>query len=439
MSLQNVTIDDGANSTVAQILYSPPLCNGSGWTVSEGQGVGDSYRFCTSSNKSVTPSASLSFTGVGVYYMSPYFPGDFMGFTLDGVETQGVNLSAPAGTSSNTSASAVIWSAVNLNNTQHLLELRPNNGSRTLNVDAFIITQLASNATAPSGNVTQAPPTGTNPLLGLPNLLPPVQSARTTRLSMGLGITFGALSFLIFLGISIFLGRRTRGMRQNFYGSKPIPSIHPVDEDPDVIDTRAAYTQDSYQQSSPVSPRTDEVAVPMRMLPSVAHGSFTTQPDFEGGYALSEGDAHGRASPAFSNTLLISKRASSSSQGHGGEYDAAASPSGAAAVKHHPPIIKFEPVRMSTAPAGPRVRAGSSSAQSHGHGMGDGGASVSRNTTFASRLEPARARGPESNAPSAFSASAFGGASARDHESGAVSRSATMFNSTRFEPVRKGH
>jgi hypothetical protein len=61
-----------------------------------------------------------------------------MGFTLDGVETQGVNLSAPAGTSSNTSASTVIWSAVNLNNTQHLLELRPNNGSRTLNVDAFM-------------------------------------------------------------------------------------------------------------------------------------------------------------------------------------------------------------------------------------------------------------------------------------------------------------
>lgn len=225
-------------------------------------------------------------------------------------------------------------------------------------------------------------------------------------------------------------------MKQNFYGSKPIPSIRRVDEDPDEIDTRAAYTQGSYQQSSHVSPGMDEAALPMRTLPSVAHGSFTTQADFEmGDVALSEGGAHGRASPALSNTHLISKQAPSSSQGHG-EYDASASATGSAPVKHHPPLIKLEPVRTPSAPAGPRVRSGSSSTQSHG--AGDGGALVSRNTTFASRLEPVRAHGSQAGPPSAFSASAFGGASAREQENGTVSRS-TTFNSTRFEPVRRGN
>lgn len=60
-----------------------------------------------------------------------------MSFTLDGVKSQDVGLSAPAGTTSNTSATSIIWSAINLNNTQHLLELHPSNGSSTLNVDAF--------------------------------------------------------------------------------------------------------------------------------------------------------------------------------------------------------------------------------------------------------------------------------------------------------------
>ncbi|KAF9483203.1 hypothetical protein BDN70DRAFT_874079 [Pholiota conissans] len=388
MSLTNVTIDDAGNSTAGTILYSPPLCNGSGWTVKEGQGLGGSYRFCASSNKTVTPSATFSFTGVAVYYMSPYFPGSLMNITIDGSVPHSVNLSNPAGQTGNLSDPAIIWSAINLNNTQHSIELLPANGSRTLNVDAFIITQVQNNVTAgpTSGNSTPISPIpGDSASLGLS-----VQSAATTRLSIGLGVTFGVLSFLIFVFISIFLARRQRKLKDQFRWVKTIPPLHPEDyADPDMAATRG-FTQSKVSYVSQKTSRLDDNALAMRALPNRAHGSSPAN-DYEGDV-----------------------RSELGAKGHDDDV---------------PPLrpvqspIKYEPARTATSSSlvGPRPRSASTSTRGNG-------APVSRQPTFTStRLEPVRASA--SSQPSSFNQAAF------VKEKGSMSRS-TTFSSTRLEPVR---
>ncbi|KAF8963186.1 hypothetical protein BDZ97DRAFT_1662030 [Flammula alnicola] len=388
MSLHNVTVDDG-NSTL--ISYQPPLCNGSGWTVNNQRGFSGSFRYCTTND---TLSANLSFTGVAVYYVSPTFEGQFIRFRLDGIfMSDAVNLSTPTGQTINATQTRVMWSQTSLDNKQHLLELHPGNGSTTLNVDAFIITQADA---TPSSSIIPIP-TAATANSGLS-----AQSSKTTRLAMGFGITFGSLSFLIFLGIAIFLGRRIRRVNKRYSWSKTIPPL-PVNE-PDTFDTRG-YTQDS--SHSPVSPQGAEDIVPMHPLPSVAHGSFTTH-DFEHDDRASD-TTKGWASPVPSHTHLL-HNGPPSSQGHGDPIPFIS--------RNKTFAPKLEPMRSSPVLPSPHLHY--SAASSSRLTPKESEASVSRSTTFASRLEPA----------GSLSYTSYG-------DNGAsVSRSTTF--TSKLEPVRKG-
>ena len=148
---QNVTIDSG-NSTL--FAYSPPDCNGSGWTTTNQTAYLGSYRNCTT-HGGPGPSANITFTGelpktlspekssrwwigTAVYYVSPPLQGQSMRFRLDGVLSQDINLATAGQPINKTVNTRIVWQQTDLNNTQHTLELLPGTSSSTLNVDAVM-------------------------------------------------------------------------------------------------------------------------------------------------------------------------------------------------------------------------------------------------------------------------------------------------------------
>ncbi|KIM39313.1 hypothetical protein M413DRAFT_197132 [Hebeloma cylindrosporum] len=264
MSSRNVTIDDLNNSTL--ISYHPALCNGSAWSVNDQRGYSGTYRYCTSSD---ALSANISFTGVAVYYVSPNFEGSSIRFRLDGVLSENINLSTPPGDAVNRSRTRIIWSQTELENKLHSLELHPGTNVTTLNVDAFIITQadtMNTNSTSPIATAAAA--------AGVP-----AQSPGTTRLGIAFGVTFGSIAFLIFMGIAVFLAKRTRALNRRYSWTKPVPQLSANDQYLNNTDTRA-FTQDSHDPSRR-SLTMGEPEFVMRPLPVPAHGSFTTRGDFE--------------------------------------------------------------------------------------------------------------------------------------------------------------
>lgn len=74
--------------------------------------------------------------GVAVYYVSPTFNGQFVTFILDDAAPINVDLSKPGGDAS--ALAQVMWMVSSLKSTQHILQLRPVNGNRTLNVGSFM-------------------------------------------------------------------------------------------------------------------------------------------------------------------------------------------------------------------------------------------------------------------------------------------------------------
>jgi hypothetical protein len=75
---------------------------------------------------------------VAVYYVTPNFEGSSIRFRLDGVLSENINLSTPAGEAVNRSRTRVIWKQTELENKLHSLELYPGTSVTTLNVDAFM-------------------------------------------------------------------------------------------------------------------------------------------------------------------------------------------------------------------------------------------------------------------------------------------------------------
>jgi hypothetical protein len=85
------------------------------------------HSFCISSHE-----------GMAVYYVTPNFEGSSIRFRLDGVLSENINLSTPAGEAVNRSRTRVIWKQTELENKLHSLELYPGTSVTTLNVDAFM-------------------------------------------------------------------------------------------------------------------------------------------------------------------------------------------------------------------------------------------------------------------------------------------------------------
>lgn len=174
----------------------------------------------------------------------------------------------------------------------------------------------------------------------------------TTKFSYALGITFGAVSFLIFLAILIALGRRRRELKR-FTRSKPIPPLRPNST---TFESHVDHTgtQDQYVASSSVytSPKMEEAPLPMRPLPSFSQRNSGSQTTHDAGDQETYDDfdtlaAPSRSwpSPAPSNRLLLSP-ASVSSRGHSDNTPPPAlSRSGTATTSS---TAKLEPVRRVT-------------------------------------------------------------------------------------------
>lgn len=221
----------------------------------------------------------------------------------------------------------------------------------------------------------------------------PTQSSKTTRVTIALGTTFGALSFIIFLGIAFFLRRRSRSLKKRYSWSKYIPPLREP-----TIHTRTR-TVNSVNQSPVDDPNAGSSVLPMRPIHSVVPDTSVHGHDLDD---HRQGDgARGWVSPAPSNLhLLNSQSPLSSPLGHD--------------EPTVPPTYKFGLVRSPL--AGPRPRSDSGSA----HGHRNSSTFVSRDTVILSQQEAAKLAttpGDIVNGPS-------------------VSRSTTL-NSTRLEPVRK--
>ncbi|KJA25094.1 hypothetical protein HYPSUDRAFT_438549 [Hypholoma sublateritium FD-334 SS-4] len=385
MSWHNLTI---GNDILTAIVYDPPLCNGTGWVVNPQ--LSGSPRSCTTSNE-IIPTANLTFTGVAVYYTSPTFNGESVGFILDGASSVDISLSEAHSQASNKTAMRVVWNATALENKQHILQLRPANGSKTLNVNAFIVTQLDSNATS-IVPATQASTSISSSIMGLPT-----QSSNTTRVTIVLGTTFGALSFIIFLGIAFFLRSRSRSLKKRYSWSKYIPPLREATD----LHTRTR-TVNSVNRSTVDDRNAGDSVLPMRPI----HSSVVPDTSIHGHYLddhrQSDG-ARGWVSPVPSNLHLLNDQSPlSSPPGHD-------EPTGS-------PTYKFGSVRSPGPLAGPRPCSDSGSA----HGHRNSSTFVSRDAPISSKLEATILATTSGDSVNGLS----------------VSRSTTL-NSTRLQPVRK--
>ncbi|PPQ75610.1 hypothetical protein CVT24_010929 [Panaeolus cyanescens] len=312
----NITIDDTLNSTL--IAFHPIDCDGQGWKTTNGRGFRGNFSTCTDSTD--VPSATLNFTGVAVYYRSPYFDGGFMRFRLDDVLSERIDLSTPQGVRFNASATRIVWSQTNLENKAHSLVLLPSESS-TLNVDAFIVTQQNN---PPSTNAT-APPSG-NPALGpLASTQGTISPKATKIFGLAVGITVGSIAFIIFL-VLMFVAARTRkrlSARFKWSGRQGPP---PLSNDRQFsLNSRphqGAVVTRPYSPSPPPSPQMHDIDLPMKSMNSLPLGSDVSH------------DVKTWSPPPTSNTshrnLLVSPAISNSMTIRG-------SPS--------PTVIKFEPVR----------------------------------------------------------------------------------------------
>jgi len=147
---------------------------------------------------------------------------------------------------------------------------------------------------------------------------------RDNSIALGLGITFGVISFLIFLAILIFLSRRRRQLIASTGGKLPPPLPTPPStfQNPSTGFTQTRQTIPDPHDSDTDSGQShldDIVKTPMKSLPNVAPTAYGTRirPDYE-----MDDSTRAWSSPVPSTSGLL--RAQSSSLSHN---EAAMSPS----------------------------------------------------------------------------------------------------------------
>jgi hypothetical protein len=196
--MRNVTID---NTNQTAFEYYPPLCNGTGWERDESTyaaySVQNTYAYCSGT---FNAHATFTFTGIAVYYSMPLFETpDSMMLKLDDRPLDTISLTSPSGLPV---MSQVIWSVLNLTNTQHRVELLPgqfNGDVGFVSVDAFIVTEddtPTSSSASPSA--TGAPSRSKS------------SSKKSKSIGIGVGVGVGSLILFGLLAIFLFFRKKRR-------------------------------------------------------------------------------------------------------------------------------------------------------------------------------------------------------------------------------------
>jgi len=213
--MRNVTID---NTNTTAIEYYPPLCNGTGWDHDESTyaayAVQNTYGYCSGTYNA---RATLTFTGVAVYYTCPLFETpDSMMIQLDDRPFDTISLTSTSGVAV---MSKVIWGVEGLPNTQHKVELLPgqfNGAIGFVSVDAFIVTE--DDTPQPSATQdNQGSNQGSN--------RPKSSSKKSKSIGIGVGVSIGSLLILGCL-VAFFLFRKKR--KNATGGVKPSLTDSPV-------------------------------------------------------------------------------------------------------------------------------------------------------------------------------------------------------------------
>ncbi|KAF7335644.1 hypothetical protein MVEN_02219300 [Mycena venus] len=153
-ALQNVTLDDAH----PMIKYS------TGWAGDSSHLDDLDYGGSLARNGNDGDWASLTFTGVAVYFMAPRWPYEVtMRLTLDNQDSDLVNLTDPDAPTvpwgaRETAKYSVLWSRTDLENTEHTVKATFGN---FIVVDAFIYTELDETAALPPPTSTSSDPPST--------------------------------------------------------------------------------------------------------------------------------------------------------------------------------------------------------------------------------------------------------------------------------------
>ncbi|KAJ7732981.1 hypothetical protein B0H16DRAFT_1468276 [Mycena metata] len=202
-ALLNVTIDDTDSAIVyqgsweASSTHLSSLDYGGSHTVS-----GDS-----------TASATLTFTGVAIYYLCPRWPYAVnTEVTLDGGQSVIINLTDPiasttAAGGSESAPFSVVWSATGLTNTTHKLVLTMAPTGEFLVADGFIFTvNNGSSASSSSGSQTasKTPSASTAASSAGSSVVPGKQNT----LAIAIGSALGAAAIIAAIGVAFCIYRR---------------------------------------------------------------------------------------------------------------------------------------------------------------------------------------------------------------------------------------
>ncbi|KAF7344279.1 hypothetical protein MVEN_01719300 [Mycena venus] len=228
-ALLNVSIDD----TDPSIMYGGQWEGSS--TIRSSLDYGGGHAVSTDSSASAT----LTFTGVAVYYVVPRWPYAVnTQLSLDGGQAVVVNLTDPnaSTTSDGGSESAqysVAWSATGLSNTTHKLVLTMAPGGQFIVADGFIYT--VNNGSSPSSSASL--PSGTSSAgsaasSGGSTVVP----GKSDTLAIGIGVALGAAALIAAAAVAFFIWKRRRPRR-----AQPVSNV--LDE----------WGQDAYPPA-PVTP-----------------------------------------------------------------------------------------------------------------------------------------------------------------------------------------
>lgn len=221
--MRNITVDDAASTK--ELVYTPPLCDGNGWTVLTDRGHGGSYRRCDAPGAKAT----FTFTGVGVYYLCPRITGgQSVRLTLDGVALEPVSLSVGPANSADRSAtgsqeSHVVWSRVGLQQGPHTLEVLPGPNSTRVRVDAFIYTVLGQEelaAQAASSSIASSRSSSAS------SVISSEPEAVKNRAVIIVGSIVGFIILAIFIAISYKLWKQAKERSSRYGWKSPVPPLY---------------------------------------------------------------------------------------------------------------------------------------------------------------------------------------------------------------------
>ncbi|KAG6814492.1 hypothetical protein H0H92_000017 [Tricholoma furcatifolium] len=224
LCLHNVTVDDQDPS----IVYNPR----SSWTLSANSSL--DYGGAHMLTQDPTATATFTFTGVAVYFMSPLWP--YVVNTAVSVDSGPSTLidlqdhsRSNAGQGSETVQSAVVWGSGQLNNTQHTLVISVGAGQSYAVVDALVYTVVdpgdttttttsassASSISSTSSSGTQTiSSTSSSHSITATGSTTTVKSAPAPQshyiLPITIGSVLGALALLLIVSGFWFLYRRRR-------------------------------------------------------------------------------------------------------------------------------------------------------------------------------------------------------------------------------------